>query len=65
MMKNLQYHILIDASPEIVWNAVFGQDKNKNWPGAIDEGTYFEGDWSENSIMRFLDSENNGMYNRI
>ena len=64
-MKNLQYDILIDACPEKVWNSVFGQDENKNWPGAIDEGTYFEGDWSENSIMRFLDSENNGMFNRI
>ena len=61
----LQYTSSIRATPQQVWKAVFEQDENKNWPAALDEGTYFEGNWSQNSIMRFLDSENNGMYNRV
>lgn len=64
-MKNLEYQIQIHAAPENVWKVLFTQDAEKKWPSALNEGTYFEGDWTENSLMRFLDSQNNGMYNLI
>lgn len=31
----------------------------------MNEGTYFEGNWQEGTVMKFLDPKNNGMYNLI
>ena len=31
----------------------------------MNEGTYFEGNWEVGSIMKFLDPQNNGMYNLV
>lgn len=31
----------------------------------MNPGTYFEGNWEEVSIMKFLDQKNNGMYNLV
>lgn len=64
-MKLLEFKIQINAPAEKVWSILFTQDADGNWPAAMNEGNYFEGKWEEGSIMRFLDSENNGMYNQI
>lgn len=64
-MKNLEYQIQINASPEKVWKVLFTQDAEKKWASAVNEGTFFEGNWEEDSVMRFLDSQNNGMYNLV
>ena len=64
-MKLLEYKIQINAPAEKVWEVLFSQNAEENWPSAINEGTYFEGTWEEGSIMRFLDAENNGMFNLI
>lgn len=64
-MKLLEYKIQINARPDRVWEVLFTQDADRNWPSAVNEGTYFEGTWEEGSVMRFLDAENNGMYNLV
>ncbi|MGZ5188869.1 MAG: SRPBCC domain-containing protein, partial [Kaistella sp.] len=64
-MKLLEYKIQINATPDRVWEVLFTQDADRNWPSAVNEGTYFEGTWEESSVMRFLDAENNGMYNLV
>ena len=64
-MKLLEFKIQINAPAEKVWSILFSKDADGNWPSAMNEGTYFEGNWEEGRIMRFLDSENNGMYNQI
>lgn len=64
-MKNLEYQIQIHATSEKVWEVLFTQDADKNWASAVNAGTFFEGNWEEGSIMRFLDSQNNGMYNLV
>lgn len=64
-MKLLHYQIQIDAPAEKVWEVLFTQDSNKRWPSALNENTYFEGNWEQGSTMRFLDQENNGMYNLV
>ncbi len=64
-MKLLHYQIQIDASAEKVWEVLFTQDSNKRWPSALNENTYFEGNWEQGSMMRFLDQDNNGMYNLV
>lgn len=64
-MKLLEFKTHISAPADKVWKVLFTQDENKNWPSAVNEGTYFEGTWKEGSVMRFLDDENNGMYNSV
>lgn len=64
-MKILEFKTQISAPAEKVWKVLFTQDENRNWPSALNEGTYFEGNWEEGSVMRFLDEENNGMYNSV
>lgn len=64
-MKNLEFNIEINASAEKVWEILFSQDSYKKWASAMNEGTYFEGNWEEGSVMKFLDPKNNGMYNLV
>lgn len=64
-MQNLEFQTQIKATPEKIWEVLFSQDGYKKWSSAMNEGTYFEGNWEEDSIMKFLDSSNNGMYNVV
>jgi len=64
-MKNLVFEQQINAKREKVWEVLFTQDAYQKWSSAMNEGTYFEGDWSEDSTMKFLDQSNNGMYNVV
>lgn len=64
-MKFLEFEIQINATPEKVWETLFTQDSYKKWASAMNEGTYFEGNWEVGSIMKFLDPQNNGMYNLV
>ena len=64
-MKLLEFTTQISAAPEKVWNVLFTQDSYGNWSSAMNSGTYFEGNWEEGSIMKFLDQKNNGMYNLV
>lgn len=64
-MKFLEFNIQINATPEKVWQTLFTQDSYKKWASAMNEGTCFEGNWEVGSIMKFLDPENNGMYNLV
>lgn len=64
-MKLLEFTTQISATPEKVWNVLFTQDSYGKWSSAMNSGTYFEGNWEEGSIMKFLDQKNNGMYNLV
>ena len=64
-MKLLVFGIEINASPDHIWEVLFTQDSQRIWDSAVNEGTYFEGNWEEGSTMKFLDPENNGMYNFV
>lgn len=64
-MKFLEFEIQINATPEKVWETLFSQNSYKKWGSAMNEGTYFEGNWEVGSIMKFLDPQNNGMYNLV
>ncbi|AZI32510.1 SRPBCC domain-containing protein [Kaistella carnis] len=64
-MKQLVFKTQINATPEKVWDVLFTQDSYRKWSSAMNEGTYFEGNWEEGTIMKFLDPKNNGMYNLI
>ena len=64
-MKLLEFKTQINATPEKVWEVLFTQDAYKKWASAMNEGTYYEGNWEEGTTMRFLDADNNGMYNIV
>ena len=65
----LHYEIIIKANPETVWNIMLGKDTYSKWTAIFKEGSYFEGDWSEGSAMRFLgpneEGKIGGMLSRI
>ena len=64
-MKLLVFKIEIRSSPENVWKVLFTQDAQQKWLSALNEETYFIGNWEEGSVMKFLDQKNNGMYNLV
>ena len=64
-MKLLEFEIQINATPEKVWETLFTQDSYKKWASAMNKGTYFEGNWEVGRGMKFLDPQNNGMYNLV
>lgn len=60
-MKTLHYAISIQASPDVVWKAMFTQDTYRQWTAAFSEGSYFEGSWNKGERIRFLGPGGNGM----
>lgn len=69
-VKNrLQFSVDIRASRERIWHALTAQESFRDWCTAFHPGSYFEGDWSEGSEMRFLgpmpDGTVNGMVTRV
>jgi uncharacterized protein YndB with AHSA1/START domain len=67
--NRMHFEIMIDASPEMVYQTMF-EDKNwRNWTAAFNPSSYYEGSWQKGSKMLFLgcDSEGNlgGMVSRV
>ena len=56
----LHYEITIKANPQTVWNIMLGKDTYPSWTAIFKEGSFFEGDWSLNSEMRFLGPDDAG-----
>lgn len=64
-METLEYQIEINAEPEKVWTVLWSDISYRQWTSAFTEGSFYVGTWEENSIMKFFDPENNGMYSRV
>ncbi len=68
-MEKLHFSILINAPKEKVWNTMLNDETYRLWTTPFMEGSYFEGDWTAGSDMRFLapdkDGTPSGMYSRI
>lgn len=73
-MQKLHFSITIDTPKEKVWNTMLEEVTYREWtyafnPTESSKGSYFEGDWSTGSSMKFLgDAEDGivyGMYARI
>lgn len=65
MMKELKFSIIIEASPQKVWDALWNQDSYSQWTSAFQQGSRYEGSLDEGSIVRMFDAGNNGMYNLV
>lgn len=72
-MQKLHFSKLINAPQQRVWETMLAKDTYVKWtdvfsPNPGDE-SYFEGDWSEGSKMRFIgvdtDGKKGGMVSRI
>lgn len=63
--EKLSYSITINASRERVWQALFEDESFRKWTSLFAEGSYFVGDWSEGSEIRFLNAGSDGMISMI
>jgi uncharacterized protein YndB with AHSA1/START domain len=64
-VKRLQFHTVIRAPADVIWNVLFGAETYPQWTKAFTEGSYFEGDWEQGSRMRFLAPSGDGMVAEI
>lgn len=64
-METLEYNIEIDATPEKVWSVLWDDLSYRQWTSAFTEGSFYIGTWKEDSLMKFFDPNNNGMYSRV
>ncbi len=57
-MKKLHYSIVINAPRHKVFETMLADASYREWTSAFGMGNgYYEGDWSEGSIMRFLGAD--------
>ena len=64
-MEKQTFNILIDASPEQVWDVLFGKTTYPQWTSVFSEGSNVETDWKEGSKALFLDGNGQGMVSVI
>lgn len=65
IMRKLHYEIEINASPELVWNAMWEESNYLKWTQVFSPGSYAVSDWQEGSSVHFLNGEGKGMYSKI
>lgn len=68
-MKKLNLEIIINASPENVWDAIVNDTKYRIWTAAFNDGSFFEGGWNKGDTIRFIGlneaGEKEGMISEI
>ena len=64
-VKRLRFSTTIAAPAAKVWDTMFGAETYTRWTAAFTEGSYFEGDWSDGSRMKFLAPGGSGMIAEI
>ena len=64
-MTTLNFAATINAVKQKVWNILWNDDTYRKWTTAFCQGSYAVSDWNEGSEIRFLDSNNNGMFSKI
>lgn len=64
-METLEFTIEINATPEKVWTVLWDDTSYRQWTSAFTKGSFYIGTWEEDSMMKFFDPNNNGMYSRV
>jgi hypothetical protein len=65
-MKTREFSILINSTPEILWNCLWKSENYKKWTEVFLEGSYYKADdLKEASFIHFLTPEGHGMYSII
>lgn len=60
-MQTIQHSIMINASKENVWEALWSDQDFRDWSSIIDEGTYMDGDLKEGNEVNFIGNEDDGV----
>jgi uncharacterized protein YndB with AHSA1/START domain len=64
-VKRIQFHATIRAPVAVVWEVMLGAEGYPRWTKVFVEGSYYEGDWSQGSRMKFLAPPGDGMVAEI
>jgi uncharacterized protein YndB with AHSA1/START domain len=69
-MNTLHFSIIINAPKEKVWDTMLQDATYRVWTKPFNEGSHYQGDWSEGSTIRFLGTDADGkimggMFSRI
>jgi uncharacterized protein YndB with AHSA1/START domain len=64
-MEKLNFKTVINATPEKLWNILWGSDTYPKWTSAFAEGSNVQTDWKEGSKVLFVDGNGQGMVSRI
>ena len=64
-MKKLEFSTDINASKEIVWDALWKAENYAEWTKAFAEGSHIKGNLEEGATIQFLDGNNNGMFAKV
>lgn len=59
-MKKLNYTVNINAPVRTVWTTMLDDATYREWTSEFNAGSYFEGDWSQGSEIRFLGPDEKG-----
>ena len=64
-MQRKQFEITINATPDRVWEVLWGDDSYRQWTSVFSEGSHAVSDWKKGSKVLFLDGQGSGMVSRI
>lgn len=64
-MKPLHFSITINAPVEKVYTTMLAPDTYREWTTPFEPTSYYEGNWSEGSTIKFLSGKGGGMYSEI
>ena len=64
-MTKFHYSVTISAPRATVWHVLVDDETYRQWNSVFCEGSYFEGDWSAGSTIRFLTPEKRGLVGEI
>ena len=64
-MQKVTFKVIIDTTPEKLWNLLWDDATYRKWTSAFFEGSYMESDWKVGGRTLFLDRNGNGMVSTI
>ena len=59
-MEKLRYSVTINAPVQDVWTTMLSDATYRQWTSVFNSDSYFEGDWSQGSEIRFLGPDGDG-----
>ena len=59
-MEKLTYSVTISAPVQEVWTTMLNDATYREWTSVFNSDSYFEGDWSRGSEIRFLGPDGDG-----
>jgi len=59
-MQKMRFDVLIQATPERVWDAVVGDREFREWTRVFNKESRFEGGWRTGDRIRFLGTSDKG-----